>query len=79
MNKKLLETTVDEEEAKTAQEEVSENLEKTKQLMTYAQKNQQAKESYKPGADWLSSGRRKLLITIIFFYCFHVKVRLRKV
>ena len=49
MNKKLLETTADEEEVRSAQDEVSENLEKTKQLMTYAQKNQQAKESYKPG------------------------------
>ena len=48
MNKKLLETTAD-EEVRSAQDEVSENLEKTKQLMTYAQKNQQAKESYKPG------------------------------
>lgn len=48
MNKKLLETTAD-EEVRSARDEVSENLEKTKQLMTYAQKNQQAKESYKPG------------------------------
>lgn len=48
MNKKLLETTAD-EEVRSARDEVSENLEKTKQLMMYAQKNQQAKESYKPG------------------------------
>lgn len=45
----MLEKTQDEEESKTVNEEASENLEKTKKLMTYAQKNQQAKESYKPG------------------------------
>jgi len=48
MNKKMLEKTQDEEESKAVNEEASENLEKTKKLMTYAQKNQQAKESYKP-------------------------------
>ena len=47
MNKQLAKKSKEEEEGKC--EGGSENLEKTKQLMNYAQKHQQAKESYKPG------------------------------
>ena len=51
MNKKLVKKAIETNvESKSSDEEdVNENLEKTKKLMNYAQKQQLAKESHRPG------------------------------
>ena len=51
MNKKLIKKALaaDEDTKSSDDEDVNENLEKTKKLMNYAQKQQMAKESHRPG------------------------------
>ena len=54
MNKKLIKKATEEtDNAGSDEDDVTENLEKTKQLMNYAQKQQQAKESHRPGAKFV--------------------------
>lgn len=48
MNKKLLKQATEGNKEENEEEDVSENLEKTKQLMNYAQKQQQSKDSHRP-------------------------------